>query len=160
MTSTDKSPREFYVGSHLIIVDDEMIPILSKFTWHIQKNKQTFYAYTNVKIGGRATSLSMHRLLTGMTSGIVDHKNRNGLDNRLENLRFATKRQNSYNRARKNKTGFRGVYRHRDKFACQIQAGEVRIDKTGFNTAEEAARMYDKLSKELHGEFGIRNFKD
>ncbi len=155
-------PREFYVGSHLIICDESMIAILGQYTWHVFKSRSTFYAATNVRVGGKQHRLTMHRLLSGMRSGIVDHRNRNGLDNRLENLRFASAGENSCNRVRKNSFGFRGVYKPKNSsnFAVQIQAGKVKIHKRGFLTAEEAAREYDKLSKEHHGEFGIRNFED
>jgi len=40
---------------------------------------------------------------------IVDHENRDPLDNRRCNLRFVTKRQNNLNKIRKNKSGFIGV---------------------------------------------------
>ena len=152
----------FYVGSHYIKVDSEDIPILSRFTWHVRANKKTHYAYTNIKIGGKNHSVSMHRLLTGMVSSNIDHKNRDGLDNRKENLRHATHQQNSFNRVRKNKFGYRGVYQPTgcSTFAFQLRAGKKHVSKYGFKTAEEAARAYDIASKEIHGEFGIRNFED
>lgn len=156
-------PREFYVGSDLIIVDEEMIPILAKFTWHINRDKQTKYAVTNVKIAGKQTSLSMHRLLCGLPNSEIDHINRNGLDNRLCNLRFCTKAENQRNRKRENKFGFRGVYKTKKNistFACQIQINGRKIHEVGFKTAEDAARRYDELCKQYHGEFGIRNFED
>jgi len=160
--TNDKPAREFKIGKHTVIVDEEMIPILAKFTWCAVKSKSTFYASTSVCVAGKRRSLLMHRLLTGMSSSIVDHKNRNGLDNRLENLRFASKSQNSQNRVRKNRFGYRGVWKpsHSPHFAFQIAAGKKKRSKYGFKTAEEAARAYDEASKELHGEFGIRNFKD
>lgn len=40
---------------------------------------------------------------------IVDHQNRNPLDNRRCNLRFVNRRQNNLNKIRKNKSGFIGV---------------------------------------------------
>lgn len=159
----DKRPREwtkFVVGSHWVLVDTEDIPILSRFTWSVRKNRKTFYSVTNVRIGGKQTSVSMHRLILGLPSSEIDHINRNGLDNRKSNLRFCTKAENQRNRVRVNKFGYRGVYWHSGRFACQIQLDGKRVHRYGFATAELAAREYDKLSKELHGEFGIRNFKD
>ena len=153
-----KESRQFYVGSHLITVDEEMIPILSKFTWHVNKDKQTFYAQTSVKIGGKTHCVSMHRLLTGLLSSEIDHINRNGLDNRLDNLRHATKKQNSYNRKRKNKFGLRGVFKRGESYSFQIQKDYKKVTGNGFATAEEAAAAYDAECIKLHGEFGLLNF--
>ena len=158
-------PRETFglkIGEHTVLIDYEMYQIISKFTWHIRKDKQTHYAFTNIKIGSKNFGLSMHRLLTGISSSQVDHKNRNGLDNRLENLRYASKKENSYNRVRKNALGFRGVYKPKGSknYSFQIQKDGKRYYKHGFKTIEDAAKSYDIKSRELHGEFGIRNFKD
>lgn len=155
-------PKEFWVKTDKVIIDEDMLPIILKYTWHIRKDKLTKYAFTNVKIGNKNFGVSMHRLLTGMSSSEVDHINRNGLDNRISNLRFATKQQNSYNRVRKNKYGYRGVFKPKKSphYSFQIQFNGKKFTKNGFKTAEDAARAYDLKNKELHGEFGIRNFED
>lgn len=159
---SESKPREFWIGCHVAIVDAEMIPILLKFRWHVKPDKKTSYAYTNVRIGGKQTSISMHRLLSGLPASEIDHINRNGLDNRSENLRFCSKAENQRNRIRKNTLGYRGVYKPKNSsnYAAQIMIGGKRFQKRGFKTAEDAAKYYDELSKEHHGEFGIRNFKD
>lgn len=152
---------EMRIGEHIVSVDSEMVHFLQRFTWYIKTDKNTHYAMTSVKIGGKNHALSMHRLLTGMVTGQIDHINNNGLDNRKVNLRYATNQQNSCNRVRNNRHGFRGVtHDHNNGWRCQISVNGKRYGKAGFKTAEEAARAYDELSKEHHGEFGIRNFKD
>lgn len=148
------------VGDKFAQVDFSDYGLLSRFQWHLKPDKKTFYAQTNVKIGGKNVGVSMHRLVCGLVNSEVDHKNRDGLDNRRENLRFATPQQNQCNRVRKNAVGFRGVAKHGAGFMAQIQVNGKRLHKYGFKTPEEAARAYDELSKEHHGEFGIRNFKD
>jgi hypothetical protein len=158
MTAT--KPREIQIGEHTVLVDDEDYPFLARYPWHIIKSKRTNYAYTTAKIGNKKTEVSMHRLIVGLRDAHVDHRNNNGLDNRKENLRFATASQNSTNYPRKNKLGFRGVSQRGQKFTAYILCKGKRRTIYGFSTAEEAARAYDKMSKELHGEFGIRNFKD
>lgn len=159
--STTKKALEFWIGKDKVIIDEEMMPIVSMFTWHTKQCRKTKYVNTGIKIAGKKASLSLHRLLTGIKFGDVDHINRNGLDNRLSNLRHATRKQNSWNHVRKNSYGYRGVFKtNRSKsFSCQIQAHGKKYHKHGFKTAKDAAIAYDKESLRLHGEFGIRNFK-
>lgn len=158
----EKKPREIVIGNHVVLVDEADYSVVSRYTWRVKPDKKNFYVETNVKLGGKNHSLSMHRLLTGMKESQVDHINRNGLDNRRENLRYATNRQNSCNRVRKNRFGYRGVFQTPRSIAFGVQImvdGKKKIE-CGFVSAEAAARRYDELSKEFHGEFGIRNFKD
>lgn len=159
--SESKKPRVIKVKNHNILLDEEDYSFISRFKWHIKKDKNTYYAYTNIYIANKNTSVSIHRLLTQLRNCTIDHKNRNGLDNRKENLRFCTAKQNSYNRVRKNKFGFRGVYlpKRSKTFYFQIQKDGKKIHSGGYKTAKDAAIAYDKINRELHGEFGIRNFE-
>ena len=64
------------------LVDVDDFEWLSRFRWVV--NPQG-YAITKT-----APYLRMHRLIMGLPRGEVDHKNRDRLDNRKENLRRAT----------------------------------------------------------------------
>lgn len=79
---------------------------------------------------------------------IIDHINRNKADNRIENLRAATVRQNASNRSlnSRNKHGFLGVFKPKDSphtFAFTVQYNGNRVSGRGYKTAKDAARVRD-----------------
>ena len=115
----------------------------------------------------------LHRLIMRITpdkknSWAVDHKNRNRLDNRKSNLRYATKEQNMANVLRKNRsnTGYRGVVEHKrnlkKKYVAYIGSGSVgtRANIGYFNCPVEAAKAYDAEAKKRYGDLAILNFPE
>lgn len=68
----------------------------------------TDYVRVAVPRGNRSEMLSRY-IMKPKKGQIVDHRNRDKLDNRRENLRIVTPRQSSLNRKQFNKTGFMGV---------------------------------------------------
>lgn len=146
-----------------VLVDDEDYPFLKRFTWHIYPRRKVFYCCTVMRFDGRSKLVGIGRLIMGMPYLYVDHRNRNPLDNQKKNLRLCSASENAMNskKAKTNKYGYRGVGKARTgNFFCNINANGKRLKFGGFKTAEEAARKYDEISKELHGDFGIRNFAD
>lgn len=105
----------------------------------------------------------MHREIVQPKEGfVVDHKNRDTLDNRRENLRPCTPAQNSWNSRSKRKvksTPYKGV--NLDKATGRYQAMVKKDGKKHhlgrFKTSLEAALAYDAASLELFGEFALTN---
>jgi len=92
---------------------------------------------------------------------VIDHINRNGLDNRRSNLRFATIAQNAWNsRRRKNRSGYKGVWYAKDKgrFRAAIWHNNKREYLGYFNSKIDAALEYDRAAKKYHGDFASLNF--
>lgn len=89
-----------------------------------------------------------------------DHKNGNKSDNREENLRPATPSQNRMNTPirRGNKTGYKGVQSTRDKFCVQLRYKGKLMYFGAFDTAGEAAKVYDLAALKYFGEFAWTNF--
>ncbi len=87
----------------------------------------------------------------------VDHVDRDRANNRWENLRAATRQQNTWNvPGKKNRTnGFRGVRKSRyGKYEAIIHVGEKWPKYLGtYETPEEAHAAYCKAANELRGEF-------
>jgi hypothetical protein len=151
-----------YGRGRVALVDDEDYDLVSPYRWYARVLGRNIYAYASSRGGSRATSrpISMHSLLTGYA--LTDHANRNSLDNRRQNLRPATIAQNVRNQEphSDNTSGFKGVSRKRDKWVAAIRAGGTIRRLGGFRTAEDAARAYDAMAVELHGEFARLNFPD
>ena len=86
----------------------------------------------------------------------VDHKNRDPSDNRAENLRWATRQENEFNKQKykNNTTGFKGVMRHVcGKYQATMTFNKTTIYLGLFNTAEEASSVYRQECEKLHGDF-------
>lgn len=107
-----------------------------------------------------------HRLaflyMTGNIPKYIDHKDNNGLNNKWENLRKASKRDNSANVLiqENNTSGYKGVTfdKSRNKWLAGIKYNYKRINLGRYDTAKEAAMAYDKKALELFGEFACTNF--
>ncbi len=90
----------------------------------------------------------------------IDHKNRDRSDNRIDNLRAATHALNNSNAGRRKKTGYKGVYWHkqRQKWNTKIKANYHSYHLGLFSNEADAARAYDAAAMRLHGEFACLNF--
>lgn len=82
----------------------------------------------------------------------IDHINRNGMDNRISNLRVATMQQNMENKSvyKRNKSGYLGVYPVGNKFAAKICKHHKQYYLGLFDTAELASDAYKQAKKRHH----------
>jgi len=125
-------------------------PLVKDYRWSVAKKGKTFYARSS------SARVHMHALIFGAKN--ADHKDRDSLNNRRDNLRTASPSQSICNRGpRDNKTGFKGVHPRYDKFFAVIKVDGKRRYLGSFNTAVEAARAYNKMAKELHGDYAVLN---
>ena len=88
---------------------------------------------------------------------LVDHINQNKLDDRIENLRLATKSQNNFNAGRRKnaKTAHKGVRLRRDgkKWCARIMVDQREVHLGAFETEAEAVRAYQMALEKFAGEF-------
>ena len=88
----------------------------------------------------------------------VDHINMDKLDNRIENLRAATKSQNQANSAPYKSRKTKGCYLHSSgKYMAVIQKDKKRHYLGVYETQEDAAAAYANAAKKLHGDFARFN---
>ena len=88
---------------------------------------------------------------------LVGAKNGDKLDCRVENLIFRSRSVASRQRKTSSKTGFTGVYREHNRFRAVISINGRSLHIGMFDTPEEAAAAYNKVSKETYGEEGKIN---
>lgn len=92
----------------------------------------------------------------------VDHINGNPLDNRIVNLRHATRSQNMANSksARGSSSHYLGVSfdKSRGKWAAELTTRYKKRHIGRYADEEEAARAYDKVALETHGPYARLNF--
>lgn len=78
-----------------VLIDDEDIDIFNRYNWHISDSG---YVVWRGVINGKKRTIRLHRLVMHADEDqIVDHIDRNKLDNRKENLRFVTCAENFRN---------------------------------------------------------------
>lgn len=97
----------------------------------------------------------------GWPQGEIDHINGDKSDNRLENLRDVTHRQNMWNKGPQESTSkYKGVHWHtaNKKWRATLWNGSSKIHLGMFECEKEAAFAYDLAAKEVFGEFARLNF--
>lgn len=145
------------------LVDGKNYKWLSKWKWSLARKKTNhLYAKRLARIKGKPKTIMMHREILGLRQGdkkMSDHINNCGLDNREQNLRICTNKQNQMNSKVRvdNKCGYKGVVRVGKKFRAIITSGGKQIHLGYFYKKEAAARAYDKAAIKLRGCFARTN---
>jgi hypothetical protein len=152
--STQKRRNSRNLGL-VALVDDEDYLWLRQWNWSAVSTQRLNGGYAMRRDNQSGKTILMHRIILDAPEGIeVDHINGNGLDNRRANLRLVTVQQNRQNRSkgRNNQTGFKGV-------TFDKKSGKwVMSLRVLFDSAEEAAQVYDRLAAIVYGEHANTNF--
>lgn len=142
------------------LVDTDDLPLVAGIRWSASGAYNTDYVRACV----RGRTILMHRLVMHAPDGVcVDHVNRDGLDNRKSNLRFASPTQNNANCVvrKRSTTGVKGVrlstWNANPRFHARITAHGVTKNLGSFDTLEDAGLAYDKAAREAFGEFSCEN---
>ena len=139
------------------LVDAADYDALSAVKWRANTQPHTTYAVRESE--GR--TVQMHRVITAAPQGVeVDHINGDGLDNRRDNLRLCSRKENQRNkRVTPHSSKYKGVTWNTSHGKWQAR---IRIDgrqkHLGYFTDEiDAGRAYDEAAVKAFGEFARLN---
>lgn len=144
-------------GGFTTLLDKSASHILNYGSWSIKKGAHSaIYVYSS-KYG------YLHRLVVGAKKGdVVDHINGDGLDNRIQNLRICSCKQNLQNQQKTTKkcsSSYKGVSfcKFTNKWRAYISANNKRLCLGRFDSEADAALAYNKKATALHGEYARLN---
>lgn len=161
-----------HAKGRVAIVDSADAPLVQAHAWHCS---EAGYAVGSLpRQNRRQINIRMHRFLFGLMPGdaeqtLIDHINRDKLDNRRANLRIATKAENCRNSGKVAGAGhpvFKGVREaHPRKSGGVLYTARIVVHKKTyslgvFDTDVEAALAYDTACRDHFGEFACVNFPD
>lgn len=140
-------------------IDDEDWPLVAPYRWYAKLDRSTgrYYAYN------KSHRLIMHRVIYGAEKGdpMVDHIDRDGLNNRRGNLRWSDQFLNQMNRGKKKNSvsRYKGV-----SWNTRKQRWIVRFNWLGkdhyvgaFKDERIAAQAYNEAILPLAGEHARLN---
>lgn len=134
--------------------------IVDKYFAHLAKSKWTLGKRGYVVTKNGAT---LHHAIIGKPNKgmVVDHINRDKLDNRKENLRFVSYYENAQNisKQKNNTSGYRGVWYRKDtgKWSADIKVNYKKISLGCFEKIEDAAIAYNMAAKRYFGKNAVLN---
>ena len=146
------------------IVDDEDYDRISRHPWQADEQRGEFRAVRTSGVGLNKKHIKMHREVLGISDKkiLIDHINRNPLDNRKENLRVCLNAENLWNvgKRKNNTSGYKGVSfcKQTGKYKARFKLSGEEVWVGRFDTAEEAAIAYDKEIIKRRKEFASPNF--
>jgi len=132
-------------------VDDDMFAVLNKVKWFLCGG----YAKCVIPAGkGKQRHEFMHHYITGfpLNGFQVDHIDGDMLNNRRENLRFVTNRQNQQNKSLHRRGRLVGCYWHKrvNRWRAQIRIDKARKHLGYFDTEHAAHERYTEELQKLN----------
>lgn len=123
---------------------------LSRYSWCISAK-----GYPVANINNRLRK--MHQYLIDIPAGkVVDHINRNPLDNRRKNMRICSRKENGRNISSKN--AVHGIRKTKsEKYAVRITSDSKEKYIGTFSTYAEAVEARYKAEDMYHGEYAYHN---
>jgi hypothetical protein len=142
----------------LALIDAQDTQRVDRFAWYLAHRG---YVQTVCRVAGTLRIIRLHQLLLDFPKSMIDHRDRNKLNNCRANLRHCTNSQNQANRvAMPHSSVFKGVtvQARTGRFESQIWHNNKRIYLGTFDSEVDAALAYDREALRRFGEFSCLNF--
>lgn len=145
------------------MVDSKDFCRVNRFKWYLQPNGAVARCK---RIGGASRTIYLHRFVVGHGGALVDHWDRNKLNNCRKNLRRCGKSENAQNMAKGESalftSRFKGVSLIRDMklkkpWRAGLQKHGRRIFIGYFATQRRAALAYNEAARLHFGQFALLN---
>lgn len=162
----------FNKNSIYFVVDKDKYHLFENKCWYYYKDpiKNTGYAKTNISIEEKGRypgqTITAHNLLLPVINEngcllIVDHIDGDGLNNRMENLRYVTYSQNAMNSAipKNNTSMYKGVSwdKHKSRWNAYLSVGRKKVFNRYFRNLDDAIKARKEAEDKYHGEYSLDN---
>ncbi len=143
------------------LVDNDDFEKFNQYSWYLSTTGYAIRGKWN-KIKKQNDIIHLHKkILITPKNMEVDHINGNRIDNRKNNLRICTHKQNIANQKlqKRSKSGYKGVsyYKNYDKWEAYVCTDNKKYRIGYFSIKKEAALAYNKKAKELFGKYACLN---
>lgn len=133
----------------IALIDIEDYDKIKHRRWNVDKDNYVVSSHPLPRI-------KLHNLILPHINGVlIDHIDRNPLNNQKLNLRFCNHSENLANSKlnKNNSSGHKGVYHTNNKWAAYIQFNNKRYHLGYFDTIEEAVVIRNNKAIQIHGKF-------
>jgi hypothetical protein len=144
-------------GKFEAIIDTDDYNRVKVFNWSIQKRNTKLPSYDAKAaifcgVAKKVYTITLHRLITSFEYGMVDHINRDALDNRKINLRETNPTMNAANVSVIDRGLYRGVYMENGKYKVVIRKAKKEYYGGHFSTLLEASEASKSLYIKHYGQ--------
>jgi hypothetical protein len=145
------------------VIDNEDYEKVSKYRWYFNTRG---YVITDIwqKDTKKNKRILLHRMIMNISDPkvFIDHMNHDILDNRKENLRLCSNKENNRNSiGQKQHNGYKGVYQTLyNSWNVAIVVDAKNISLGTYYNEKDAALVYDQAARKYFKEFAYLNFPE
>ncbi len=151
----------------IALISNEDYELAKHFTWHaaFDKSIDNYYVTSTLYHPNNKyfETIKLHRLIMGLTKNddqMVDHQNRQPLNNKRNNLRLCTPEESAHNKQtyRNNKSSkIKNIYKREmtygPAFDVKIQTDKIVSPQKRFHNLQDAVKFRNEQLKNYHKDF-------